>query len=146
MLNEFREFAIKGNVVDLAVGVIIGGAFGKIVDSLVNDIVMPTIGAIIGRLDFSSHFIALHEAPPGTPMTLDALRKAGVPVLAWGQFVTVAVNFLILAFVIFLLVQQINRLRRLHQQEPTPAPAAEPAPPPEDILLLREIRDELKKA
>ena len=142
LLHEFREFAIKGNVVDLAVGVIIGGAFGKIVDSLVNDLVMPGIGAIFGKLDFSSHFLVLREAPPGTAMTLEALKKAGVPVLAWGNFLTVAVNFLILAFVIFLLVQQINRLRRLHH---TPEHAAEAAPPPEDILLLREIRDALKK-
>jgi large conductance mechanosensitive channel len=142
LLHEFREFAVKGNVVDLAVGVIIGGAFGKIVDSLVNDVVMPSIGAVIGKLDFSSHFIVLHEPPAGTAMTLDALKKAGVPVLAWGQFLTVAVNFVILAFVIFLLVQQINRLRRIHEG---PQKAAEPAPPPEDILLLREIRDELKQ-
>jgi len=143
LLHEFREFAIKGNVVDLAVGVIIGGAFGKIVDSLVNDIVMPAVSGLIGKLDFSSHFLVLGAVPPGTALTLDALKKAGVPVLAWGQFVTVAVNFVILAFVIFLLVQQINRLRRLQQPEPA---KAEPAPPPEDILLLREIRDELKKA
>lgn len=146
LLQEFREFAVKGNVVDLAVGVIIGGAFGKIVDSLVNDVVMPTVGALVGKLDFSSHFIVLHEVPPGTPMTLDALKKAGIPVLAWGQFLTVAVNFVILAFVIFLLVQQINRLRRLHQHQHEPAKAPEPAPPPEDILLLREIRDELKQS
>jgi large conductance mechanosensitive channel len=145
LLNEFREFAVKGNVVDLAVGVIIGGAFGKIVDSLVNDVVMPVIGRIVGKLDFSNLFVVLADAPPGTPRTLDALKKAGVPVLAWGNFVTVAVNFLILAFVIFLMVQQINRLRRRYQTAPPAAAAAtEPAPPPEDILLLREIRDSLR--
>jgi large conductance mechanosensitive channel len=142
MLHEFREFAIKGNVVDQAVGVIIGAAFGKIVDSLVNDIVMPTIGALFGKLDFSSYFLLLGPAPAGTPMNLDALKKAGVPVLAWGQFVTVAVNFLILAFVIFLLVRAVNKLRRKHEAQK----AAEAAPPAEDILLLREIRDSLKRA
>jgi large conductance mechanosensitive channel len=141
LLKEFREFAIRGNVVDLAVGVIIGGAFHKIVESLVGDIVMPLVGILVGKLDFSQKFFVLGDVPPGTAMTLDALKKAGVPVLAWGNFITVAVNFLILAFVIFLLIQQINRIRRHH----VPAKAAaEPAPPPEDILLLREIRDELK--
>lgn len=142
LLHEFREFAVKGNVVDLAVGVIIGAAFGKIVDSLVGDIVMPVIGRIVGKLDFSNLFWVLAEVPAGTAMNLDALKKAGVPVLAWGHFVTVSVNFLILAFVIFLMVKQVNRLRRLHAH--TPAAAAEPAPPPEDVLLLREIRDSLK--
>lgn len=140
LLNEFREFAVKGNVVDLAVGVIIGAAFGKIVDSLVGDIVMPLISRIVGRLDFSSLFLVMGDVPPGTAMTLDGLKKAGVPVLAWGNFVTVAVNFLILAFVIFLMVKQINRLRR----QQAPQAAAEPAPPPEDVLLLREIRDSLR--
>ncbi len=141
MLNEFREFAIKGNVVDLAVGVIIGAAFGKIVDSLVSDIVMPLIGALFGKLDFSSYFTVLGAIPAGTALTLDALKKAGVPVLAWGQFFTVAVNFLILAFIIFLMVRAINRLRR----EAQPVPTAEAAPPPEDVLLLREIRDSLRR-
>ena len=141
LLHEFREFAVKGNVVDLAVGVIIGAAFGKIVDSLVNDIVMPIISRVVGRLDFSSKFLVLADPPAGTAMTLDALKKAGVPVLAWGNFVTVAVNFLILAFVIFLMVKQVNRLRR---QDAAPAAATEPAPPPEDVQLLREIRDSLK--
>jgi len=141
MMQEFREFAIKGNVIDLAVGVIIGGAFGKIVDSVVSDLIMPVVGLAFGKLDFSSHFIALGNVPPGTAMTLDALKKAGVPVLAYGSFLTVAVNFLILAFIIFLMVKQINRLKREAPAAPAPAPAA----PPEDIVLLREIRDSLKR-
>jgi len=139
MLKEFREFAIKGNVIDLAVGVIIGAAFGKIVDSLVGDIIMPVIGALFGKLDFSSLFVVLGSVPPGTAMTLDALKKAGVPVLAYGNFLTIALNFVLLAFVIFLMVKQINRLRR-----ETPAPAPSPAPP-EDVVLLREIRDSLRR-
>jgi large conductance mechanosensitive channel len=144
LLNEFKEFAIKGNVVDLAVGVIIGAAFNKIVESLVGDIVMPIIGRIVGKLDFSNLFIVLGDVPAGTAMTLDALKKAGVPVLAWGNFVTVAVNFVMLAFIIFLMVRQINRMRR--DVAGTPARAAEPAPPPEDVMLLREIRDSLRVA
>lgn len=140
MLQEFREFAVKGNVIDLAVGVIIGGAFGKIVDSLVADLIMPVVGMVFGKLDFSSMFIVLGTPPAGTAMTLDALKKAGVPVFAYGNFITVAVNFIILAFVIFLMVKQINRLKRAHD---VPAPAA-PAAPPEDIVLLREIRDSLR--
>ena len=139
MLKEFREFAIKGNVIDLAVGVIIGAAFGKIVDSLVGDIIMPLIGALFGKLDFSSLFVVLGSVPPGTAMTLDALKKAGVPVLAYGNFLTIALNFVLLAFVIFLMVKQINRLRR---ETPAPAPSAAP---PEDVVLLREIRDSLRR-
>jgi len=139
-VSEFKEFALKGNVVDLAVGVIIGGAFGKIVDSVVADIFMPIIGAIVGKVDFSNLFIILGNVPTGTGTTLDALRKAGVPVLAYGNFITIAINFLILAFVIFVMIKQINRLKR----EPAPAPAAAPATP-EDVVLLREIRDALKK-
>jgi large conductance mechanosensitive channel len=138
MLQEFRQFAVRGNVIDLAVGVIIGAAFGRIVDSLVGDIVMPVVGLIVGKLDFSSMFTVLGPVPPGTAMTLDALKKAGVPVLAWGHFITVAVNFLILAFVIFVMVKQINRLKR--EQPPAPPPAA----PPEEVALLREIRDSLR--
>jgi len=142
MIQEFKDFAIKGNVVDLAVGVIIGGAFCKIVDSVVSDLIMPLVGAAVGKLDFSSFFLVLGAVPPGTAHTLDALKKAGVPVFAYGSFITVAVNFAILAFIIFLMVKQINRLKR-----EAPAPTAEPAPaaPPEDIVLLREIRDSLKK-
>ena len=140
ILKEFREFAVKGNVVDLAVGVIIGAAFGKIVDSLVNDLVMPVIGAIVGKIDFSNLFLVLGPVPPGTAHTLDALKKAAVPVFAYGNFLTVVVNFMLLAFIIFLMVQQINRLRRAHAE---PAAAA-PSSPPEDIVLLREIRDSLR--
>jgi large conductance mechanosensitive channel len=142
LLHEFREFAVKGNVVDLAVGVIIGAAFNKIVESLVGDVVMPVISRIVGKIDFSNLYVVLAPVPAGTPDTLDALKKAGVPVLAWGNFVTVAINFLILAFVIFMMVKQINRLRRMHAR--SAEAAAEPAPPPEDIVLLREIRDELR--
>jgi large conductance mechanosensitive channel len=141
MGTEFKEFALKGNVMDLAVGVIIGAAFGKIVDSAVNDLIMPLVGVVIGKLDFSSLFVVLGNAPPGTAMNLDALKKAGVPVFAYGNFITVAVNFAILAFVIFMMVKQINRLRR--ETPPAEIPAT-PAPP-EDVMLLREIRDSLKR-
>ncbi len=136
--KEFKEFALKGNVVDLAVGVIIGGAFGKIVDSAVKDLTMPVIGRIVGKVDFSNLYLKLADAPAGTPETLDGLKAAGVPVLAYGNFITIALNFVILAFIIFLMVKQMNRLKRA---EPAPA---EP-PTPEDVLLLREIRDSLKK-
>ena len=141
--SEFREFAVKGNVVDLAVGVIIGGAFGKIVDSLVKDMIMPVVGRIFGGLDFSSYFIALSSPPAGYsgPMTADALSKAGVPVLAYGSFLTVLINFAILALIIFMMVRAINKLRR----EPAPAAPAEAPATPEDVLLLREIRDALRK-
>lgn len=138
IVSEFKEFAMKGNVVDLAVGVIIGAAFGKIVDSAVNDLFMPVVGRVLGNVDFSNLFIALRDVPAGVPQTLEAVRKAGVPVLAWGNFVTIALNFAILAFIIFMMVKQINRLKR---EEPPPAPAATP----EDIQLLREIRDSLRK-
>ncbi len=141
MLKEFKEFAIKGNVIDLAVGVIIGGAFGKIVDSVVGDLIMPLVGAIIGKLDFSNLFLVLGTVPEGTAKTLDALKKAGVPVFAYGSFITVAVNFAILAFIIFLMVKQINRLKK---EAPAPEAPAAPVAPPEDVLLLREIRDSLK--
>ncbi len=140
MMQEFKEFAVKGNVMDLAVGVIIGGAFGKIVDSVVVDLIMPVVGTIFGKLDFSNLFLVLGAPPAGTAMTLDALKKAGVPVFAYGNFITVAVNFTILAFIIFMMVKQINRLKR-----ETPAPAAAPTPTAEDVMLLREIRDSLKK-
>jgi len=138
-VSEFKEFALKGNVMDLAVGVIIGTAFGKIVDSAVNDLIMPIIGRIVGKVDFTNLFVVLAEPPAGVPHTLDALKKAGVPVFAYGSFLTVLLNFIILAFVIFVMVKQINRLKR---QEPPPPPAA----PAEEVILLREIRDALRKA
>jgi large conductance mechanosensitive channel len=139
IMKEFREFAIKGNMVDLAVGVIIGAAFGKLVDSLVKDLIMPVIGRLVGGLDFSNRFVMLAAPPPGYngPMTYDALTKAGVPLFAYGNFLTVAINFMILAFIVFLMVKQINALRRAN-------PVA-PPPPPEEIALLREIRDALIK-
>ena len=138
--KEFKEFAVKGNVIDLAVGVIIGAAFGKIVDSVVADLIMPVVGLVFGKLDFSNLFVVLGSIPEGTVRTLDALKKAGVPVFAYGNFITVAVNFVILAFIIFMMVKQMNRLKR----EVPPAPVA-PVATPEDILLLRQIRDSLKK-
>ncbi|CAM4048349.1 Large-conductance mechanosensitive channel [Comamonas aquatilis] len=140
MMQEFREFAIKGNVMDLAVGVIIGGAFGKIVDSVVNDLIMPLVGLVFGKLDFSNLFVVLGTIPDGTVRTLDALKKAGVPVFAYGNFITVAVNFLILAFIIFIMIKQVNRLKREAPAAPEAAPAT-----PEDVLLLREIRDSLNR-
>ena len=137
--TEFREFAVKGNVMDLAVGVIIGAAFGKIIDSLVKDLIMPIVGRIFGGLDFSNWFIML-ASPPASfsgPLTYEALTKAGVPLFAYGNFITVAINFAILALVIFIMVKQVNRMKR--ESSPAPAPTAE------DVVLLREIRDSLKK-
>ena len=138
-LKEFREFAMKGNVIDLAVGVIIGAAFGKIVESLVGDIIMPLVGVVFGKLDFSNLYVVLGHKPPNVADTLVELKKASVPVLAYGNFITVAVNFVILAFIIFVMVKQINRLRKAPEAAPPPAP-------PEDIVLLREIRDSLKRS
>ena len=135
--SEFKEFAVKGNVVDLAVGVIIGGAFGKIVDSVVNDLIMPLVGKVVGGLDFSNYYVALAGQAAG--LTLADAKKQGA-VFAYGSFITVALNFAILAFIIFLMIKQINHLKR---EEPA-APAAA-AVTPEDIVLLREIRDSLKK-
>jgi len=139
-MQEFKAFAVKGNVIDLAVGVIIGGAFGKIVDSAVGDLIMPLVGMVFGKLDFSNMFIALGSVPAGTAPTLAATKAAGVPVFAYGNFITIALNFLILAFIIFLMIKQINRLKA----QEAAAPAAPPATP-EDVMLLREIRDSLKK-
>ena len=138
--SEFKEFAMKGNVVDLAVGVIIGGAFGKIVDSLVKDLIMPIIGRVTGGLDFSNMFIMLGNPPSGYtgPLTYDALTKVGVPLLGYGNFITVVINFVILALIIFVMVTQNNRLK-------SQTPPAPPAAPPEDVVLLREIRDALKR-
>jgi len=140
MLREFKEFAVKGNVMDLAVGVIIGAAFGKIVDSAVNDLIMPLVGKAVGGLDFSNFFVPLSSVPPGTEHTLAAMKAAGVPVFAYGNFITVSINFLILAFIIFQMVKMMNRLRR----EPPPAPAA-PPPPSDEVVLLREIRDAVRR-
>ncbi len=138
LVTEFKEFAAKGNIVDLAVGVIIGAAFAKIVDSVVKDLIMPLIGRVTGGLDFSNYFIALGPSPANYsgPMTYDALTKAGVPLFAYGNFLTVSLNFVILAIIIFVMVKQINRLRRT-----TPVAAATP----EDTALLREIRDSLRR-
>lgn len=140
IVQEFREFAVKGNMIDLAVGVIIGGAFGKIVDSLVKDIIMPLITVVTGGgVDFTQKFFVLGDNPNNL-QSLDELTKAGVNVLTYGNFLTILINFIILAWVVFLMVKMINRMRR-KQEELAPEPAATP----EDIALLREIRDELKK-
>jgi large conductance mechanosensitive channel len=135
MMQEFKEFALKGNVMDLAVGVIIGGAFGKIVDSVVGDLIMPVVSKIFGGLDFSSYYVALAGQAAGLPLA--EAKKAGA-VLAYGNFITIALNFVILAFIIFMMVKQMNRLKK-------EAPAAPPAPTPEEVVLLREIRDSLRK-
>ena len=141
IVSEFKAFAMKGNVIDLAVGVIIGAAFNKIVESVVGDLIMPIIAFIIGgKLDFSNMFFVLGAVPPGTAQTLDALKKAGVPVFAYGSFITITVNFIILAFIIFMMIKQVNRLRAEQPAAPEPEPVT-----PEDVLLLREIRDSLKK-
>ncbi|MBH1983267.1 MAG: large conductance mechanosensitive channel protein MscL [Burkholderiales bacterium] len=137
MMKEFKEFAMKGNVVDLAVGVIIGGAFGKIVDSLVQDVIMPPIGRIFGGLDFANYYLPLNGQ--ATTMTLVEAKKAGA-VLAYGNFLTILLNFIILAFIIFQMVRLMNKARRSEPVAPAPAPAT-----PEDIVLLREIRDSLQQ-
>ncbi|MEC5158939.1 large conductance mechanosensitive channel [Janthinobacterium sp. CG_23.3] len=136
MMQEFKEFAMKGNVVDLAVGVIIGGAFGKIVDSLVQDVIMPPISKVFGGLDFANYYLPLNNQ--GTQLTLVEAKKAGA-VFAYGNFITILINFLILAFIIFQMVRLVNKARKVE----APAPAA--VVTPEDIVLLREIRDALKK-
>ncbi len=137
MMKEFRAFAVRGNVVDLAVGIIIGGAFGKIVDSLVNDIVMPLISTLLGgRIDFTNLFIILGTVPDNVPRTFDALKKAGIPVFAYGNFITISVNFIILAFVIFQMIKIINKVRNQEPSQETPVPT--------DTLILQEIRDTLK--
>jgi len=137
VMQEFKEFAVKGNAIDLAVGVIIGAAFGKIVDSIVGDLVMPLVGKLVGGLDFSSYYIPLAGQAAG--LTLAEAKKPGA-VFAYGNFITILVNFIILAFIIFMMVRQINRMKK-----ETPAAPAEPAPTPEDVVLLREIRDSLRK-
>ena len=134
LAREFREFAVKGNAIDMAVGIIIGGAFGKIVSSLVNDVVMPPLGLLLGGVDFTSMFFNLGD---GDFPTLAAAKEAGEPILAYGSFLQAAIDFLILAIVLFMIVRTMNRLRR--QEEPAPVP-----PPAEEVVLLREIRDSLK--
>jgi large conductance mechanosensitive channel len=140
MMQEFKDFALKGNVMDLAVGVIIGGAFGKIVDSVVGDLIMPLVGKIFGGLNFSEMFVML--SPPVKAVegaaSYATLKAAGANLFAYGNFLTIAVNFIILAFIIFMMVKQMNKMKKA-------APAAAPAPTPEDVTLLREIRDSLKK-
>ena len=136
--SEFKEFAMKGNVVDLAVGVIIGVAFGRIVDSAVNDLIMPIIGRVLGKVDFSNLYVPLAEIPANVPNTLAGLKAAGVPVFAYGNFLTVLLNFIILALVIFVMVKQINRHKRKTLLEASAAPA-------EEVVLLREIRDSLRR-
>ena len=141
MMQEFKEFALKGNVMDLAVGVIIGGAFGKITTSLVEDMIMPVISAIMGgKIDFTNMFAVLGDIPEGTEQTYEALKAAGVPMLAYGNFVTILINFIILAFIIFIMVKYMNKLRKTEE----PAPEA-PAEPSEEVLLLREISSKLGK-
>jgi large conductance mechanosensitive channel len=141
-VQEFKSFAVKGNVMDLAVGVIIGGAFGKIVDSVVGDLIMPIVSTIVGKVDFSNLFVILGTAPDGVPRTLDALKKAGVPVFAYGSFLTILINFLLLAFIVFMIVKNMNRVKARFEAEK----AAEPPPPtPASEVLLAEIRDELRK-
>jgi len=137
IIQEFKEFAIKGNMVDLAVAVIIGGAFGKIIDSLVKDVIMPAIGLVLGGVDFKGLFITLGG---GTFATLAEAEKAGAAVLKYGAFLQAVVDFLIIACVVFIAIKAINRMKREQ-----PAPAAEPPAPPEEVLLLREIRDAVKK-
>ena len=140
MMQEFKDFALKGNVMDLAVGVIIGAAFGKIVDSIVGDLIMPIVGKIFGGLNFTEMYIML--APPAKAVegaaSYASLKAAGANLLAYGNFITIAVNFVILAFIVFLMVKQMNKMKK-------EAPAAAPAATPEDVVLLREIRDSLKK-
>lgn len=138
IIQEFKEFAVKGNVMDLAIGVIIGGAFGKITTSLVEDVIMPIISAIMGgKLDFTNMFVVLGEVPAGTEQTYAALKEAGVPVLAYGNFITILINFIILAFIVFMMVKAMNKLRKTEE--------AAPAEPSEEVLLLREISQKLGK-
>ena len=139
MLKEFREFIARGNVLDLAVAVIIGAAFAKITTSLTDDVIMPVVGAIFGGLDFSSYFTLLGPVPPaynGSMTNYEALKAAGAPVLGWGEFITVAINFLILAFIIFLMVRAASKVIRDKEDNPSG---------PSEVDLLVEIRDELRK-
>jgi large conductance mechanosensitive channel len=139
MFKEFREFAVKGNVVDMAVGIIIGAAFGKIVDSLVKDLIMPPVGLLLGKVDFSNLFVVLKAgAQPGPYLSVDAAQKAGAVTFNYGMFINNVISFVIVAFAVFLLIRFINRLKREEQAKP-------PAAPPEEVALLREIRDSLRK-
>ena len=141
MLKEFREFAVKGNVVDMAVGIIIGAAFSKIVDSLVRDVIMPPIGLLLGKVDFSNLFLVLREGKVVGPYaTVELAQKAGAVTFNYGMFINTIVSFTIVAFAVFLLIRAINRLKRKEEEKP-----AAPAAPPEEVVLLREIRDSLKK-
>jgi large conductance mechanosensitive channel len=141
MLKEFKEFAMRGNVVDMAVGIIIGAAFGKIVNSLVQDVIMPPVGLLLGNVDFSNLFLVLREGKTAGPyLTVEAAQKAGAVTFNYGMFVNTVITFVIVAFAVFLLIRVINNLKRKEQEK-----AAAPAPTPEDVLLLREIRDALKK-
>jgi large conductance mechanosensitive channel len=138
MVQEFKAFAVKGNMIDLAVGVIIGAAFGKIIDSLVNDMIMPVISWVLGgKIDFSKMILVLGDNPQNLT-TVESLKSASVAVLAYGNFITILINFILLAFVVFMMVKGVNKMRK---SEPAPAPAATP----EDVALLREIRDELRR-
>jgi large conductance mechanosensitive channel len=139
MLKEFREFAVRGNVVDMAVGIIIGAAFGRIVESLVRDVIMPPIGLLLGKLDFSNQFAVLREGVQAGPyLTVEAAQKAGAVTFNYGMFINTVISFVIVAFAVFLLIRAVNRLKRAEEAKP-------PAVPPEEIALLREIRDALKK-
>jgi large conductance mechanosensitive channel len=141
MLKEFREFAMRGNVVDMAVGIIIGAAFGKIVDSLVKDLIMPPIGLLLGKVDFSNLFFVLRDGPTPPPyLSIDAAQKAGAVTFNYGLFINTLISFLIVAFAVFLLIRAINKLKRKEEEKP-----AAPVAPPEEVVLLREIRDALKK-
>ena len=141
MLKEFKEFAMRGNVVDMAVGIIIGAAFGRIVDSLVKDLIMPPIGLLLGKVDFSNLFVILKEGTtPGPYFTVDAAQKAGAVTFNYGMFINNVITFIIVAFAVFLLIRAINQLRRKEEAQPAAPPA-----PPEEVVLLREIRDALKR-
>ena len=139
MLKAFREFAVRGNVVDMAVGIIIGAAFGKIVESLVKDVIMPPVGLLLGKVDFSNLFAVLKEgAQAGPYLSVEAAQKAGAVTFNYGLFINTIISFTIVAFAVFLLIRAINRLKQQEQAKPTAAP-------PEEIILLREIRDSLKR-
>jgi large conductance mechanosensitive channel len=139
MFKEFREFAVKGNVMDLAIGIVIGAAFGRIVQSFVDDVLMPPLGLLLGRVDFAEMFIVLrHGAMEMAYPTVEAAKQAGAVTLNYGRFVNTIVSFVIVAFAVFLMVRMVNRLRREEEVAPPPAP-------PEEILLLREIRDAVRR-